>query len=189
MSNYVWNYVICCKEAAEKYFIDDTSFGEDDLPQKPYITFNKLFGIKTLDNYEKKIGITISYGWGFSYNKLKNGMYELKFTTRREYPIKPILKTIELFHDINWYTVEENHIYTSKFYWLNGIKENVMYISDEFYEWVWENIDFNDALEDYDDGAWYFMPRSREKWKNRESTDNFKRYLDIPAYNVKYPYK
>lgn len=136
MSNYVWNKVICDKDILEKYFIDYNPFGDGNLLDKPYITFNKLFDIKTLDEYATKLGVHIYYGDGFSYKRLENNKYEILFCTKWKYPISAIKKVLTLSHNIEWYAVEENCIYVSKFYWNNGIKENVMVIDDEYEKWL-----------------------------------------------------
>ena len=55
MSNYVWNKVICDKETLEKYFIDNNPFG-DEIIEKPYITFNKIFGMRLTNCFPTNLG-------------------------------------------------------------------------------------------------------------------------------------
>ncbi|MBQ4283168.1 MAG: hypothetical protein IJB96_04490 [Lachnospira sp.] len=187
MSNYVWNKVICDKDILEKYFIDYNPFGDGNLLDKPYITFNKLFDIKTLDEYATKLGVHIYYGDGFSYKRLENNKYEILFCTKWKYPIAAIKKALTLSHNIEWYAVEENCIYVSKFYWNNGIKENVMVIDDGYEKWLDNNIDFSDNLEDYDHDIWYYLQTSDKMWVNWESNDDFKRYEDS-VVKISFPF-
>ena len=190
MSNYVWNKVVCSGQTLEKYFLDSDPFGDGKKIEHPYITFNKLFDVKSLDEYEKNIGRTISYSWGTSYKKTENGNYEIKFAIRWDYPIKAIVRAIELDNKLAWYSVEENHLYVSKFYWSDEkIKEDVLYIEDEYHEWSMNNNEFEDMIlerDDGDDGVWYFLPNAVGQWRTWESIDGFKRYYDIAANNVKY---
>ncbi len=191
MSNYVWNKVVCSKDTCEKYFLDYDPFGDGQLREVPYITFNKLFGVKSLDAYDKSIGRTISYSWGTSYKETENSLYEIKFAIRWDYPIQAIKKAIELDNSLVWYAVEENVIYVSKFYWDNGIKEDVVFVEDEYYEWSMKNAEFDNSILDRDegdDGIWYFLPTATLKWRNWESKDGFKRYENVPAYDVRYPW-
>ena len=46
MANYVWHRVICNKATLDEYFIDYEPIEEGKLLNKPYITFNKMFGVK-----------------------------------------------------------------------------------------------------------------------------------------------
>ena len=130
MSNYVWHRVICRKEILDLYFIDTDPLGDGTPVEQPYISFNKLFGVKSLNEYSEKYGVHISYGYGCSWAIQPDGSCDIKFCTRWQYPIRAIIRALELSHDIVWFAVEENHIYASKFYWNNGVKEDVMFIED-----------------------------------------------------------
>ncbi len=188
MSNYVWNKVICSKDALLMYFIDYIPAGIDPL-ETPYISFNKLFDIKSLDEYREKIGIHIYYGFGFSWAEQETGVYEIKFCTRCEYPIGAIIAAIELNHDIEWYAVEECTRYVSRFYWDDAVKENVACIDDDdYYSWSWDNCEFEDGLEDCDNSVWYYIEKKKHIWNEWESMDNFQRYVDTPAYEVECPF-
>ena len=187
MANYVVNRVICRKEILDRYLIDYNPFGDGRSIPRPYITFNRLFDAKSLDEYSEKYGVTIAYNWSFLWNELSNGLYEIKFYTRWEYPIRAILRALEVSHDTVWFACEENHIYVSKFYWSGGVKEDVLHIENDYYEWEEKNPLLFDTLEDGDDDVWYFLQGYKGTWKNWESHDGFKRYLDTSAINVKRP--
>ena len=187
MANYVYNRVICSKEVLEQYFIDPDPFGDGIPLDHPYISFNRLFGVKHLGEYHDKYGVYIYYGNSFSYSELADGSYEIKFCTRWEYPIRAILRVLELSHDTQWFALEENHVYVSRFYWAGEIKEDVMVIADEFDHWLDENMEFDDSLEDPDDGVWYFLPTAKGTWQNWESTDHFARYLDVAVVDIQHP--
>ena len=187
MANYVVNRVICRKETLDRYFLDCDPFGDGKAIPRPYITFNRLFDAKSLDEYSEKYGVTIAYNWSFLWNELSNGLYEIKFCTRWEYPIRAILRTLEVSHVTVWFACEENHIYVSKFYWSGGVKEDVLHIENDYYEWEEKNPLLFDTLEDGDDDVWYFLQGYKGTWKNWESHDGFKRYLDTSAINVKRP--
>ncbi|MCR5663092.1 MAG: hypothetical protein K6G50_13350 [bacterium] len=189
MANYVWNKVVCPKETFEKYFIDKDPFGDGKLPADRQISFNKLFDVKTVDEYLDKIGVCISYSFGCLWQEREDGVFEIKFCTRTEYPIKAIVRTIELSHNTVWYAFEENRIYVSKFYWDDGVKEDVLLVKDDYWDWCQNNEEFVDSLDDPDDGVWHYLSTADNKWKNWETADGFARYLDVGAMEVSYPFK
>ena len=55
MSNYVWHKVICRKEVLDQYFIGSDPFGDGRLMDHYYISFNKLFGVKSLNEYSEPV--------------------------------------------------------------------------------------------------------------------------------------
>ena len=179
--------MICQKAFLEQYFIDHDPLGDGIPMEHPYITFNKLFGVHSLNEYSEKYGVHIYYGYGFSWDELPNGQYEIKFCTRWEYPIRAIIRALNLDHGVEWFAVEENHIYVSKFYWSNGVKEDILFIEDDFYHWLDENIEFDDSLKDPDEGVWYFLQCAAGTWQHWESNDDFSRYLDTAAVDVELP--
>lgn len=183
MANYVYSKVVCSKSTLDTYFIDPTPLGE---PQdEPYISFNKLFGVPSLNDYGKKIGIYIYYGFGFSWTRQDSGLYEIKFATRWQYPIQAIVKAVELDHDLKWFVVEECCAYVSKFYWSGGVKEDIMRIdADMYYAWNDDHMDLEDSLDDCDNLIWYYPQLTKGQWKTWESEDGFERYRDIDAYKI-----
>lgn len=187
MSNYVWHKVICRKQVLNQYFIDPDPFGDGTPLKQPYISFNRLFGVKSLNEYSEKYGVHISYSFSFSWEEQPDGLYEIKFCTRWEYPIRAILRALELAHDTIWFAVEENHIYASKFYWADGVKEDVLFIENGFDQWLDENDEFDNSPKDPDDGVWYYLPTATGTWQSWESTDGYARYLDVAAVHVECP--
>ena len=188
MSNYIYNMIVCSKVDFYRLF-RYTSYNKGE--PIPNISFNKLFDVHSLDDYYDKIGTPISYGWGYNYISRSDDKCILKFLTRNYYPIEAIIKAIELSHDIEWYVVEENQIYVSKFYWNNNVKEAVLYIEKDYSDWYDKYIEFEDALfeeNEADCGVWYFLKSRKNKWAEWNSNDNFSRYRDNCAYNVKYPF-
>ena len=184
MSNYVWNKVVCRKDILDQYFIDHDPFGNGSPVNSPYVSFNRLFSVKSLDAYSEKYGVRISYGEGFSWDERPDGLYEVKFCTRWEYPIRAIVRTLELAHDTLWYAFEENRIYVSCFYWADCVKEKILFIEDEFWQWHFDNLDYDDSIEEPDDGVWHFLPTATGTWQNWESRDGFSRYLDKAAIDA-----
>lgn len=87
-----------------------------------------------------------------------------------------------------WFAVEENHIYVSKFYWSDGVKEDIFLLEDEFDQRLERNMEFDDSLEDPDDGIWHFLLTTSGEWQNWPSPDNFSRYLDIATVKVDKPF-
>ena len=74
MSNYVANKIICKKEFYKKYLLDLNPFG-DEIPDgyvktHPYITFNKLYNVESLNEYGEKYGTYVYYGFGHSVREL-----------------------------------------------------------------------------------------------------------------------
>ena len=119
----------------------------------------------------------------------RNGAFLSAIQCFPEHEIFSITRLIETFHDVIWYLVEENHIYISKFYWDNGVKEDIMDIEYQYYDWLNENPIFDDSLDFSDDDVWYFLETLQEKWINWESNDNFARYLGVAAHDVDDPFK
>ena len=171
MANYVWNKVLCDKDTLERYFIDYKPFGEEEVFSEPYITFNKLFDIKSLMEYREKIGAHIYYGLGCSYKQIDDGRYEIMFCTEWEYPIEAIKKVIMLSCSTEWYAVEENYSYISKFYWDDEVKEKFMLIEDGYDEWLDANREFSDSLEPPDCDVWYYLQIAKEEWHEWEGND------------------
>ncbi len=186
MSNYVANKIICKKKFYEKFFLDLNAFGDveldDYIKTTPYITFNKLYNVKSINEYRDKYGTYIYYGFGHSVKELNNDLVEIKFQTSKYYPICAIKKAIELDNSIVWYAVEENLIYISKFEWNeNKVVEKTLYIeTDKFNNWYDENIcngNTYDNLEDCDDAIWYLNDYSEQDWKLWKTDDLIKRYI------------
>ena len=189
MSNYVWNKVVCRKDVLEQFLIDPEPFGDGRRMVPPYISFNKLFGVNSLNEYSELYGTHIYYGYGDSWDKRDDGLYEVKFATRWEYPIRAILRILELAHDTLWLAMEENHIYVSKFYWSGGVKEDILFIDeDDVYRWADEKLGADRCLKDCDDEVWYYLPIAKGMWRNWPSSDHFSRYLDVSAVHVKHPF-
>lgn len=176
MSNYVWNKVYCDKETLEKYFIDYSPMGSDEKINEPYITFNRMFDVCSLNEYTENIGTGIYYGYGFSYKLVSENRYEIMFCTKWKYPIEAIKQVITLSRNTEWYAVEENCIYVSRFYWNDGVKEKIIHIEDDYNKWLDANIDFGDSLEDPDYDVWYYLKDASNEWIEWESNDEFKRY-------------
>lgn len=71
MSNYVVNKIVCTEKILNEYFIDYYPIDENEKLDEPYISFNKLFGVKSLNKYDEKYGESIYYGWGFLTKKTR----------------------------------------------------------------------------------------------------------------------
>ena len=88
---------------------------------------------------------------------------------------------------MEWYAVEENNIYVSKFYWDDGVKESVAVIHDPYYDWLGDNMSYGDELEDCDSDVWFFLENANVQWQAWDDSDGFKRY-EQPAHDVKCPF-
>ncbi len=195
MANFVSNRVICKRSFYEKYFYDTNPFGMEKsneyVKEKSYITFNKLYKVKSLNEYMEKYGEYIYYGYGYNVKQLDNDLVEIKFQTKWSYPICAIVKAIELNHSIIWYAIEENIIYYSKFSWKdNKVIEETLYIENDkcFEAWYGQNI-FNN-LKCYDDSLWYYNYENNPNWKRWDTDDLVKRYKDIyPPNNYQERFK
>ena len=183
MANYVWNKVICDKATLEEYFIDYEPIEEGKVLDKPYITFNKMFGVKSISEHYEKVGENIYYGYGFSYKELSKDRYEIKFTTMWKYPIEAIKKIIELAKDTEWYAVEENYIFVSRFYWCDGVRESIVKIEEDYEEWRENNADLYETIEVCDNEMWYYLQTIEPEWTEWESDDGFGRY-DKPVVDI-----
>ena len=181
MANYVVNKIVCTEEILNEYFIDYYPIEQNEKLEEPYISFNKLFGVKSLNEYAQKYGEYIYYGWSFSYEKNKEGLIEIKFLTRWLYPIYAIVKSIEMFKDkLIWYACEGNKIYLSKFFWDGeNVQENTLYIENtEYDDWIGDNQDYIEKIEYPDDEIWHYDYKSRKDWKIWRSDNLIKRYFD-----------
>ncbi len=188
MSNYVNNMIICPKEFFCQYILDNEAFENNQVPN---ISFNKLFNVKSLQEYYDKIGTAIYYGWGFSYISRSDGKCVVKFQTRSFYPIEAIMQAIKISHLVEWYAVEENFIYVSKFYWEHEIKEDILYLGDDYDDWIQRQIDYDDSIfeeNESDCGAWYYLRYSKNKWRECQRIKDPSIYTDRDKY-VKYPFE
>ncbi|MDD2531050.1 MAG: hypothetical protein PHN41_07455 [Bacteroidales bacterium] len=185
MANYVSNKIICTKEILEDFFIDYYPFSTKEKYNKPYITFNKIVGVDSISDYEDKFGTSIYYGWGFTYNLVEDGLYEIKFATKWFYPIIAIIKSLEKFkNDIKWYAVEDNMIYVSKFtYNNNEICEEVLSLeNEEFYKFDEQYHNSNsDNIDDFDNGevcVWEYIKNKQLKWVRVENINLKDKYYE-----------
>lgn len=181
MANYVANMVICSKVFYEKYFLDTNPFGDENvseyIKQHPYITFNKLYGVNSLNEYEDKYGVYIDYGYGHTIKDIGDNLVEIKFQTRWDYPIYAIKKAIELDHNVVWYVWEEGTSILSKFLWKdNVVAEDEAVLDDDFYDWYESNEDKCEELEDADDLLWYYDYEGQLNWKKCENDDLIIKY-------------
>lgn len=175
MANYVYNKIICSKDTLDCYFIDYNSFEFEEPLKDPYIGFRKIYETIEADELKSREKEDIYYGYGFSY-KCINDAWEIKFATRWCYPIVAIIQAISLNHNLVWYAMEENTIFISRFSWNNGIKEEVTFLDDKFYEWL-DDADL--SIEDDDNYIWHYPEVNDLKWQEWPSNDNFKRYDDL----------
>lgn len=181
MANYVANKIVCTEEILNEYVIDYYPIEDDRKVAEPYISFNKLLEVKTINEYSKKYGECIYYGYGFSYEKNKEGLVEIKFFTKWLYPICAIVKAVEMFRgNLTWYASEECNVYLSKFFWDGkDVKEDTLYLENtEFEKWREDNEDYLETIESPDYDVWHYDYTNRSDWKVWESEDLIKRYFD-----------
>ena len=185
MSNYVYNRIVCDLSALRTWLLDDDPFGKG--PEKiPKISFNKLFDVRTVDEYCEKVGVAISYGFGTEWTHLQDDRVEVKFVTRWCYPIEAIVKLISLSHETLWYAIEENCCCESCFYWDGDVREKVRDINDGAHEWYEEHEnkdpDYWDRFEEPDNYIWEYCSQAKEPWVEWPSTDGFQRYQQKSQY-------
>lgn len=191
MSNYVYNKIICTKEVLEKYLLDYYPISKEERVKSAYITFNKLFNVNGLNEYSyKEYGADPEPSHEFIYKEISENCYEVKFCTKWYYPIKAIIRLLETCKDaVEWYAVEENKIYISKFTWNNNkIKEEVFELDEAFDEYTINYMDYTDETEDYetpDNMVWYFNFNENGKWiewKYNSIEELIERYFENRAY-------
>ena len=176
MANYVYQQVICSKDFFETYFLDCYPIDEKRI-DPPYISFNKLVGVKDLGEYGEQFGEYIYYGYGFTYQMRSDGLMVLTFATKRDYPIAAIRAAIQLDHTVEWYAIEENCIYVSRFFWEQGVQEEICLLNDdEFGKWAWDRYEFEELLADSDHIVWYFLLENDIEWLSWSSS------LDLPSF-------
>ncbi|HGC8953126.1 TPA: hypothetical protein ACG5KU_002294 [Streptococcus agalactiae] len=164
LASYVYQQIICSESFLKDYLFDYYPLGEAENRESPYITFNKLVGVKSLNEYAQNFGAYIYYGYGFTYKKRSDGKFIVKFATRWEYPISAIQKAIEIDNTVEWYAVEESCIYVSRFYYEDKLLESVTTLQDDFVEWAQKHIDFEDGLSDDDHIVWYYLLQCELPW-------------------------
>lgn len=192
MANYVYNKIICTKDFFETYFLDLEAFGDNGVSNSPYITFHKLFGKATYDEYDLEYSASVYYGYGLYCEELRGDRMEVKFCTRWEYPIEVIIKALELGKDqIEWFACEENHVYVSRFRWTSdGVEEQILALNDDYWRWKDENEAFLKKLignRYCDDEVWYYLPIRNYAWKKWPSSDNYSRYAGKAAVYIDMP--
>ncbi|HEM5984408.1 TPA: hypothetical protein U2B44_000817 [Streptococcus suis] len=177
MVNYVYQQVVCSQEFFETYFLDYYPIDENRI-EPPYISFNKLVNVKDIGVYRERFGEYIYYGYSFTYKKRSDGLMVLTFATKRDYPIAAIRAAIQLDHSLEWYAVEENCIYVSRFYWNHGVQEEIYLLDDDddFGRWVEARYEFEEALADSDHIVWYYLLENKNNWLDRATL------LDLPRY-------
>lgn len=164
MANSVYQQVICSQDFFETYFLDDYPIDEKKM-DPPYISFNKLVGVKDLGEYREQFGEYIYYGYGFTYKMRSDSLMVLTFATKRNYPIAAIRAAIQLNHTVEWYAIEENCIYVSRFFWKQGVQEEICLLSDDkFGKWAWDRYEFEESLADSDHIVWYFLLENNANW-------------------------
>lgn len=181
MANYIWHKVVCTKDDLDAYFIDNDPFDGNPSIGESYISFNRLFGVKSLDEYREKVDYnTISYGHGFSWSKCENGLYEIKFCTRWNYPILAIIKAIELCHDLVWYSFDEAYEGVSRFFWDKTENKVTEYGFDPgfaFDVWEQENEYLWNVTQSPDDPMWLYLKNATVDWHPRREDNLITKYL------------
>lgn len=169
MANYVYQQVICSKYFFETYFLDHYPIDEKRIDPQ-YISFNKLVGVKNIGEY-------IYYGYGFTHKIRSDGLLVLKFATKRDVPIATIRAAIQLDHGLDWYAIEENCVYVSRFYWNHGVQEEMYLLDDDdFGRRVEARYEFEEGLADSDHIVWYYLLENKINWLDRATL------LDLPRY-------
>ncbi|HEM3636316.1 TPA: hypothetical protein U1C44_001812 [Streptococcus suis] len=175
MANYVYQQVVCSQEFFETYFLYYYPIDENRI-EPPYISFNKLVNAKDIGVYRERFGEYIYYGYSFTYKRRSDGLMVLTFATQRAYSIAVIRAAIQLDHSLEWYAIEENCIYVSRFYWNNGVKEAICLLGDDFGKWAWDRYEFEESLADSDHIVWYFLLENDVKWLGWSSGLGLPRY-------------
>jgi len=182
MSTFAHSRIICTKEILDEWFLtSDTDGGEGG--ESPYITFKKIMK-RTEDECYFTDMCEVSF---YMYRALADGRWEILINHRHGiYPIRAILKAVEMFKDkIEWYSEREN-IYISRFYWCDGqVKEDIMPIDgvyddfDDNYEKMEGMIVQRSEREQYvTDEAWIYMELYPKPWINWPCDDFEERYFD-----------
>lgn len=199
MANYVYNRIVAPKSFIMKYIYDTNPFGEDfakrflenNKENNWYsISFNKLYGCNDIDMYHEITKCTtIDYGSGFEINDLEDGMCEVLFDTRWNYPIMAIIKACELSTgSLTWYAIEENEIYFSEFKMINNeIIEKTLFIEDveDYVNWsntLWDEVHAQETFVYPSFWIWGYKPETKNWWKVWPCNDLVGKYLnDYPA--------
>ena len=183
MSYSIYNKVICSNDFVNNYFIDHYPFkkykiGILNYVKEEYITFNRICGAESVNDYMDRFGAYIYYGRGHSIKQINANTSEVMFATSRYYPIAAIIKAIEIDHSVVWYAVVEELIYLSKFCWRDGkvVELTLNLEMDEFYDWQEDNESLWDSIDECDCEVWHYIDKRDINWIEWECDDLIERY-------------
>lgn len=161
MSNFVSNRIICKKDFLKKYLYDENPAGvlQQSISPIAKLSFNHLFSMSTIDEYKAVHGTTIAYDYGVGCMEMDPDFVDIRFQTEKCYPIRAILKAIELDHSIIWMCVEDNYQYISIFQWSSDIDDVKEYIvdllnSDKYAAHIEEIGSM--TIHSWDEGLWHY---------------------------------
>lgn len=165
MSNFVSNRIICSKEVYQKYLEDHYSFGK--YTSRPYISFRKILNDDLLRECDEHP--YTAFGKEIIES---NGMIDLRFQTRSNFPIRSIAELLAMEHQVIWYVAEDNRLFVTRFTFNDGIAEEIRLLDSEsdFEEYMDLYCgsdgceDLSESLSEADDIVWHFQPEKKKGW-------------------------
>ena len=166
MADYVINCVICDRETLENWLIDDSR--QTNHWDQTNISFRRFSSASSADEYWGSSESPISYSYSTSYVQMEDGMFEIKFWTKRKETIGAVRNLLEVSHGTVWYAVDESLYALHCFYWDNGIKEKEKVLEDNPDEWIDEiektDPEYEERFEEPDHWIWQYVAISPEPW-------------------------
>lgn len=185
MSNYCYNKVIIKYDDYAKYLEDYYPYGGTERKDEPYITFCKFMG----DDYSE----TVDSAWSWVITDLNNGYMDVRFQTRRYFPIKSALTLLKLAPDTVWYMMEKSDACVSRLSVENGSISEDVYIVDNDYDhylkYNWGDItgepsELEKNLHEADNLIWYYI-KTDDIWYRIKPRDLQVVYDDFHGFYTK----
>lgn len=178
MSNYSFNRIIIKYKDYEKYLEDYFPYWASERSEKPFVTFSKVLGPE-----DEPWGIISAEGC--LVLDLNNGYMDVRFQTRRFFPIVAAMKLLNLAPDTIWFMTEENDICVTRLSVENGeIVEDIYTHDTEDYDkfqcFHWgdetgEESELERNMHPADELVWYYF-KGDEDWYRIKKRDLIEAY-------------
>lgn len=178
MSNYSFNRIIIKYKDYEEYLEDYYPYWASKKSEKPFVTFSKVLGPE--DEPWRIISAE-----GSLVLDCNNGYMDVRFQTRRFFPIVAAIKLLTLAPDTVWFMTEENYICVTRLGVENGEIVEDIYPHDvddydrfQCFHWgdeTGEESEIERNMHPADDLIWYYF-KGNEVWyriKKRDLVDTY----------------
>ena len=172
MSNYSFNRIIIKYKDYEEYLEDYYPYWTSKKSEKPFVTFSKVLGP------EDEPWRIISAEGSLVLDR-NNGYMDVRFQTRRFFPIVAAIKLLTLAPDTVWFMTEENDICVTRFSVENGEISEDIYPHDvddydrfQCFHWGDETGEVSEIERNMypaDDLIWYYFKGNESLVQNKKA--------------------